>query len=91
VVLARGWLWRRQRRRWRDAMRRLKAAGYPHTGPLESLLAERYRLLMQMRSLAAARRLLALWHAVHIPLGAVLFTLAFVHVGAALYYATWSR
>jgi hypothetical protein len=24
----------------------------------------------------------------HIPLGGVLFTLAFIHIGAALYYAT---
>jgi NADPH-dependent 2,4-dienoyl-CoA reductase/sulfur reductase-like enzyme len=38
-----------------------------------------------------ARRLLALWHVIHIPLGAVLFTLAFVHIGAALYYATFLK
>jgi hypothetical protein len=43
---------------------------------------------MQINSLAAGRRLLAVWHVVHMPLGLVLFTLAFVHVGAALYYAT---
>ena len=35
-----------------------------------------------------ARRYLALWHAVHIPLGVATFTVAFVHIGAALYYAT---
>lgn len=41
--------------------------------------------------LAAARRLLAVWHTVHIPLGMALFIAAFVHIGAALYYATLLR
>jgi hypothetical protein len=36
-----------------------------------------------------ARRLLALWHTIHIPIGVALFTAAFVHIGAALYYATF--
>jgi len=38
--------------------------------------------------LARARRLLALWHAIHIPIGMALFVSAFVHIGAALYYVT---
>jgi hypothetical protein len=37
------------------------------------------------------QRLLALWHSVHIPLGLVLFTAAFIHIYAALYYATLLR
>jgi len=36
-------------------------------------------------------RLLALWHSVHIPLGLTLFTAAFIHIGAAIYYATLLR
>jgi hypothetical protein len=39
-------------------------------------------------ALKQARRLLALWHTVHIPIGMAVFVSAFVHVGAALYYAT---
>ena len=78
-----------QRRRLRHAVRALGGADRRRTAQLESLLAERYRLLLQIHSLAATRRLLALWHTLHVPLGAVVFTLAFVHVGAALYYATW--
>jgi hypothetical protein len=35
-----------------------------------------------------ARRLLSIWHTVHIPIGMVLFTAAFFHILAALYYAT---
>jgi hypothetical protein len=42
-------------------------------------------------ALKQARRLMALWHTIHIPIGIVLFVSAFVHMGAALYYATFLR
>ena len=45
----------------------------------------------QLGALRWARRLLATWHSLHIPLGIVLFVTAFVHAGAALYYATLLR
>jgi hypothetical protein len=38
--------------------------------------------------LKQARQLMALWHTVHIPIGMALFVTAFVHISAALYYAT---
>ncbi len=41
--------------------------------------------------LRQARRMLALWHAVHIPLGVAMFAAAFLHIGAALYYATFLK
>jgi hypothetical protein len=44
----------------------------------------------QVTALANARRLMALWHTIHVPLGMALFTAAFYHIGAALYYATFS-
>lgn len=34
-----------------------------------------------------ARQLFSLWHTIHIPLGLTLFSIAFVHIGAAIYYA----
>ena len=43
---------------------------------------------LSQEALKQARRLLALWHTVHIPIGMALFISAFVHAGAALYYAT---
>lgn len=55
---------------------------------LQSLAQRRTVLRRQLGRLARARRLLAVWHAVHIPLGIVLFTAAFIHIGAAIYYAT---
>ncbi len=42
-------------------------------------------------ALRQARRLMALWHTIHIPIGMALFLSAFVHIGAALYYATFLR
>jgi hypothetical protein len=46
---------------------------------------------LSQEGLKQARRLLALWHTIHIPIGMVLFTSAFVHIGAALYYATFLK
>jgi hypothetical protein len=46
---------------------------------------------LSLEALRQARRLLALWHAVHIPIGMVVFISAFVHIGAALYYATFLK
>jgi hypothetical protein len=42
-------------------------------------------------ALRQARQLMSLWHAVHIPIGMVLFVTAFVHMGGALYYATFLK
>ncbi len=42
-------------------------------------------------ALRKARRMLALWHAIHIPLGVAMFAAAFLHIGAALYYATFLK
>jgi hypothetical protein len=41
--------------------------------------------------LRQARRLMALWHTLHIPIGMALFIAAFAHIGAALYFATLMR
>jgi hypothetical protein len=43
---------------------------------------------LSQEALKQARRLMALWHTIHIPIGMALFITAFVHIGAALYYAT---
>jgi hypothetical protein len=43
---------------------------------------------LSQEALKHARRLMALWHTIHIPIGMALFVTAFVHIGAAIYYAT---
>ncbi len=48
-------------------------------------------LQRQLANLARARRMLSVWHTIHIPLGMALFVGAFIHIGAAMYYATLLR
>jgi hypothetical protein len=55
------------------------------------LLKRRRSLDRQRVSLAQARRLMALWHTLHVPIGLALFAAAFIHIGAAIYYATLLR
>ena len=68
-------------------MARLDAALRPHAAELDGLLRQRRTLLRQIEMQAISRRMLAIWHLLHVPLGLALFTLAFLHVVAALYYA----
>ncbi|MFM8321460.1 MAG: hypothetical protein ACKOC5_11145 [Chloroflexota bacterium] len=56
---------------------------------LPALRRRQAQLQRQMQTRAAARRLLSTWHTVHIPLGVALFSAAFIHMIAALYYATF--
>lgn len=70
---------------------RLDRATRAQLEQLETYLKHRQRLHRQMASLATARRLMALWHTVHIPIGMALFTTAFIHIIAAIYYATLLR
>jgi hypothetical protein len=79
------WDHQRQIRRELDSLHGLGAAQARELG---QLLDRRYWLETQAHSLAAARRLLGQSRAIHIVLGVVLFALAFVHIGVALYYAT---
>jgi hypothetical protein len=55
---------------------------------LNELLKRERNLRRQLASIALTRRLLGLWHAIHIPVGMALFTAAFIHIVAAIYYAT---
>jgi len=46
---------------------------------------------LSQEALKQARRMMALWHTIHIPIGMAMFISAFVHIGAALYYATFLK
>lgn len=81
----------RYRLEWRKAKQGLDPASRAQIDQLEKLIERRRLLLRQINTLASARRLMALWHAVHIPIGMALFTAAFIHVIAAIYYATLLR
>jgi hypothetical protein len=53
---------------------------------VDKLIRQRDELKRQAVSLATARRLLALWHAVHVPIGLSMFAMAFVHIAGVLYF-----
>lgn len=73
-------LWRVSRRMDGNLRERTKA--------LYDLTKRERNLRRQLASIALTRRFLGLWHAIHIPIGLALFTAAFIHIIAAVYYAT---
>jgi hypothetical protein len=76
---------------WWNTRRRLDAGTRRQAAQLEKLLRRKRVLKRQLSSLAMARRMMGLWHSVHIPIGMALFTAAFIHIVAAIYYATLLR
>jgi len=46
---------------------------------------------LSQEALKRARQMMSLWHTIHIPIGIALFISAFVHMGGALYYATFLK
>ena len=88
------WLWGRFiyelrfRFQWNQELSRLQPEARATAVQLEHMLERRRKLEGQIESLTTARRMLALWHAVHIPIGMTLFTASFVHILAAIYFAT---
>jgi hypothetical protein len=58
----------------------------------ERAMARRVRQLeRQIAALRWQRRVLATWHAIHVPMGMAMFVVAFTHVAATIYYATLLR
>jgi len=72
---------------WR-ARRELQTHYRTQAKELENLFKRKRTLQRQIATLAIARRLLSLWHTIHIPIGVALFATAFVHMIGAIYYAT---
>ncbi len=79
------------RRQWWQARRRLPATAQALAARLEALQLQKLELSRQLASLALTRRLLSLWHSVHMPIGMALFTLAFIHMAMALVYTAYLR
>jgi hypothetical protein len=79
--------WNARLKWWRVSSRMDKNARQ-QAKQLNELLVYERNLRRQLSSIALTRRLLGYWHAIHIPVGTVLFTAAFIHIVAAVYYAT---
>ncbi len=78
----------RDRIAWLIQSRSIDSANRQKVTELRRIIQRRETLRAQVASLAMARRMLAIWHAVHVPIGMALFTAAFIHITAAIYYAT---
>jgi hypothetical protein len=76
---------------WEVANRSFKARERAQYRYLEKLVQQRDALHRQLGSLATMRRLLSLWHILHIPIGLGLFITAFVHIISAVYFAFLAR
>jgi hypothetical protein len=77
--------------RWSAAEKSLTPESQDQLRELRQLLNRQSELNRQKSSLALMRRMFSLWHTIHIPIGMVLFTAAFIHIIAAIYYATLLR
>lgn len=73
---------------WLQLRRRFSFAPRNQLDQLARSLQRRRALSLQIAVIATARRMLGLWHTIHVPLGVVLFTTAIIHIIAAVYYAT---
>jgi len=91
MIFGRAWSDVRFHSQWRRLRKEVDAGTRTRIEQLDRLVQRRRVLDRQVSSLATARRMLGLWHAVHIPIGMVLFTAAFIHSIAAVYYATLLR
>lgn len=76
----------RDRRRLRMALRNLEQEEQARLADIERILTRQQRLSRQIRSLQTVRRLMGLWHTMHVPLGLLLFTSVAIHIVATIYY-----
>ena len=77
---------RRHRQAWQRAVEGLDPQLRQQASELGELLNQRHALQRQVSTLTPARQLMALWHALHVPLGVILFVSALMHAAAAMYF-----
>ena len=78
----------RYRREIDRVLKSIGTAGQSQVKQLRQLFDDRFRIQQEIQSLAMTRRLLAVWHTVHIPIGVALFTVSAIHIVETIYYAT---
>lgn len=57
---------------------------------IERALRRQQRLVRQIQSLQAVRKMMGWWHTAHVPLGLTLFTAMIIHIVATIYYGALS-
>jgi hypothetical protein len=79
------------RAKWKRLEKQLDPELAGQFNQMRRIMQTRNTLERQIRSLALSRRILSIWHSLHVPVGLALFAAAAFHMGAALYYATLLR
>ncbi len=77
----------REKRKITAAIKQLDREEQARLAEIEQMLAQQQRLVRQIKSLKTVRRLMGLWHTLHIPLGLTLFTAMFIHIFASIFYS----
>jgi hypothetical protein len=77
---------RRHRQTLQHAVQGLEPQFRQQAFELRALLDQRHALRRQANTLTPARRLMAIWHALHVPLAVALFVSAVIHAAAAVYF-----
>ncbi|MBI5035373.1 MAG: hypothetical protein HZB51_33005 [Chloroflexi bacterium] len=85
-LLTRSWQDYAYRQRVHSVLRTLERSERARFGQLEQVLRRHRQLERQIASLGLVQRWMGIWRLVHVPLGATLFTAAFIHVIAALFF-----
>jgi hypothetical protein len=85
-VLLRGWDERRAQRQEHALLSRLDRAERDIARQMTALQRQVRQAERQLVMLGSARRLLGIWHLIHLPLGLTLFGSAFIHIVAVFYY-----
>lgn len=85
-VLLRGLRSRAQERRLKSALRGLDAREREIGREIAALQRQAWLAEQQLVTLDAARRLLGIWHLVHLPIGLTLFGSVVIHIIAVIYY-----
>jgi hypothetical protein len=75
------------RQAWQDALNQVPDASRAQAIELRALLERRHTLRHEQVSIDRARRAMAIWHALHVPLSVALFGSALVHAVGALYFS----
>jgi hypothetical protein len=88
AILSRPFIEIEGRLQWWLAKQKMDSRTRSQTSQLERLVRRHQTLQRQVLTIAQARQMMALWHAIHIPIGMTLFAAACIHITAAIYYAT---
>jgi len=86
TLLGRNYYQRRYEHKLKNDLKQIRQLGEKQRKMLTRLLAQKRERQRQREMLETARRLLRIWHILHIPFGLTLFFSMFIHIFATIYF-----